>query len=177
MLNPNMKVAVQILLILFMILLGFISRVGWLIPNWALVGALALWAPYVLGNLALSGLVVYSSLLLSDWVLGFYPEQMWVYMAYLPYLLIGSKFKGFHILKPLLGSFGFFVISNFGVWVSTDFYPHNLDGLINCFVMAIPFYKNTLFSDLSYFYLAGIMIHLVKNTQLWSYVTPTNSKG
>jgi len=171
-----MKLVSQILIIILLVSIGFLSRVGWFIPNWALVGALALWAPYLLGSLPLSAIVVLFTLVLSDLVLGFYPEQMWVYLAYVPYLLIGGKFKGFNVLKPLFGSLGFFFISNFGVWISTDFYADNLGGLIDCFMMALPFYRNTLLSDLCYFYLIGMIIYFLRQTEFWSHAITTNPK-
>ena len=38
-------------------------------------------------------------------------------------------------------------MSNFGVWF-TGGYPKNLEGLIACYTMAIPFFKNTLSSTI-----------------------------
>ena len=42
----------------------------------------------------------------------------------------------------------FFVMSNFGVWALGDGlrYPHTYAGLIDCYVQAIPFFRNTLIS-------------------------------
>lgn len=42
----------------------------------------------------------------------------------------------------------FFVMTNFGVWFSGTLYPQTLDGLVACYVAAIPFFKQTLVSDL-----------------------------
>ena len=44
----------------------------------------------------------------------------------------------------------FFVFTNLGVWLSGTLYQVNLTGLIECFVMAIPFYGNSLISELFY---------------------------
>ena len=51
-----------------------------------------------------------------------------------------SKILGISISSSLI----FFVISNFGVWVSSTFYPNTISGLISCYVAAIPFYYGTL---------------------------------
>ncbi|MCZ6474899.1 MAG: hypothetical protein O6700_01100, partial [Gammaproteobacteria bacterium] len=39
-----------------------------------------------------------------------------------------------------------FVLSNFGVWLG-GFYPPTLSGLIECYVLAIPFYGVMLVGD------------------------------
>ena len=45
-----------------------------------------------------------------------------------------------------MGSLLFFVISNFGVWFLGNLYTPDLNGLINCYILAIPFFKNTIIS-------------------------------
>ncbi|MDE1160533.1 MAG: hypothetical protein PW792_01150 [Acidobacteriaceae bacterium] len=41
---------------------------------------------------------------------------------------------------------GFFLLSNFAVWVGSGMYPHSSAGLVSCFVSALPFYANDLVS-------------------------------
>jgi len=45
-------------------------------------------------------------------------------------------------------SLAFFVLSNFGVWAfgGGAVYPLNFGGLVECYVMAIPYLRNTLIS-------------------------------
>ena len=40
----------------------------------------------------------------------------------------------------------FFVVSNFGIWALGAIYPKSWAGLVECYVMAIPFFRNTLIS-------------------------------
>ncbi|CAN5618933.1 hypothetical protein BH10BDE1_BH10BDE1_09050 [soil metagenome] len=47
-----------------------------------------------------------------------------------------------------LASTTFFVVSNLGVWLVGGIYPRTMDGLVSCFVMAIPFFTNSLAADL-----------------------------
>jgi hypothetical protein len=48
----------------------------------------------------------------------------------------------------VVGSLGFFLITNFASWLDPLMqYPGTLAGLVNCYVMGIPFYRWTLFSD------------------------------
>jgi len=62
-----------------------------------------------------------------------------------------DKFKLGNIAgASLAGSFSFFIISNFAVWVAYAMYPHTLAGLGACYVAAIPFFTPTLSSDLLY---------------------------
>ncbi|MBO6794472.1 MAG: hypothetical protein JJ895_11215 [Balneolaceae bacterium] len=85
----------------------------------------------------------------------FTPGFGWIYGAIAAIVLIG-----FVVLKKvtlprvigssLLASIAFFVISNFGVWLSDPDYPLNAAGLILCYEMALPFFKNTVMGDLAY---------------------------
>lgn len=48
-------------------------------------------------------------------------------------------------LAALAGSVLFYVVTNFAVWITPDgLYPHTLDGLIECYVMALPFFRNEI---------------------------------
>ena len=50
-----------------------------------------------------------------------------------------------------LGSVLFFVLTNFGVWaVFTEAYPRTLAGLLDCYVLGLPFFRNALIGDLGY---------------------------
>jgi len=68
-----------------------------------------------------------------------------------------------------LGSLIFYLVSNFGVWASgvlspvTNLpYEKNLNGLISCYFLAIPFFKNTLFSTVIFSYAAFLVNHSYK---------------
>jgi hypothetical protein len=55
-------------------------------------------------------------------------------------LMIGSAAVASSVL--------FFVLTNFGMWLFSGFYPLSGGGLAACFVAAIPFFQNTLAGDL-----------------------------
>ena len=44
----------------------------------------------------------------------------------------------------------FFIISNLGEWIHSSYYAKDISGLIECFYLAIPFFKNTLISTIFY---------------------------
>jgi hypothetical protein len=45
-------------------------------------------------------------------------------------------------------SVAFFAISNFAVWAFSGMYSHTLAGLTQCYVLALPFFQNSLAGDL-----------------------------
>lgn len=44
------------------------------------------------------------------------------------------------------GPTSFFIVSNFGVWVCGNWYPHTLGGLATCYLAGVPFYRNDVLS-------------------------------
>lgn len=85
-------------------------------------------------------------MLLSDIFLGFSFVSVFVYIGFIGYALMGRVKKIPPVLGVILGSIGFFVISNFGVFIG-PWYEHSLAGLLRCFTNAIPFYRNTILAD------------------------------
>jgi hypothetical protein len=68
-------------------------------------------------------------------------------------ILLGSVLRERTTIARLLGaslgcSASFFLLSNFAVWAAGTMYPLTPAGLGTCFVAAIPFFRNTLASDL-----------------------------
>ncbi len=95
------------------------------------------------------------ALFISDMFLGFYWQMPFVYGSFIITGLLGLWLRHHKSITNILGfcllsSVQFFVISNFGVWLTTSFYIHTLSGLINCYVMALPFFRNSLIGDLVY---------------------------
>jgi hypothetical protein len=54
--------------------------------------------------------------------------------------------------SALAASVSFFLLSNFAVWVVWNMYPKTLEGLVACYVAAIPFFRNALAGDLLFSY-------------------------
>ena len=50
----------------------------------------------------------------------------------------------------LFASIQFYIITNFAVWAFGTMYTKDLAGLINCYFMALPFFRNTLLGDMFY---------------------------
>ena len=124
-------------------------------PNFTPIGAMALFSGAYLGRKALAFAAPIGALLLSDLVLGFYHGQATVYFSVALIVMIGMV--GLTRVSPLrvggaafLSSVLFFVVTNFGMWLFSGFYPRTLGGLEACYVAAIPFFQNTVAGDLFY---------------------------
>lgn len=44
----------------------------------------------------------------------------------------------------------FYLISNFGVWLSTNMYERSFEGLVCCYIAALPFIKYQWLGDFAY---------------------------
>ena len=65
--------------------------------------------------------------------------------------LLIKKFKFTEILfYGSASSVCFFLVTNFGAWLTLEMYEKNLAGLFQSYVLAIPFFHNTLISTLFY---------------------------
>ena len=125
-------------------------------PNFTPIGAMALFSGAYLGR---KGVIAFAAplgaLLLSDLVLGFYRGMPTVYFSVAMVVIIG--WLSLQRLSPLrigaaaiASSVLFFVVTNFGMWLSSGFYPRTLAGLEACYIAAIPFFQNTVAGDLFY---------------------------
>ena len=65
-------------------------------------------------------------------------------------LFAGAYFSRpvFAVIAALSGSAVFFVVTNFSVWLDGQMYSRTFDGMIACYVAALPFLRNALLGDL-----------------------------
>ena len=124
-------------------------------PNFTPIGAMALFSGAYLGRKAVAFVAPLAAMLLSDLALGFY-SGFWVqYLAVALVVSIGwIALQRVSVLRvgaaAIASSLTFFLVTNVGVWAMSGMYPLNASGLGACFVAAIPFFQNTLASDLFY---------------------------
>jgi len=126
-------------------------------PNFTPVIALSLYLPFIFGAWSIPFCVL--GFAMTDYFIGFHSMLIWTWGA-LAFIGYTSKFckKIFsRIFLSFIGAVIFFIVSNFGVWISGSLYSKDLLGLISCYTIAIPFYKGTLLGFLFYsFLLFGI---------------------
>jgi hypothetical protein len=94
-------------------------------------------------------------MLISDLFLGFHKVMPFVYGSFLLASIIGISLKNKVNPKNVLGasllsSIIFYIVTNFGVWLTSGMYQMTFLGLVKCYVLAIPFFRNTLLGDLFY---------------------------
>lgn len=88
------------------------------------------------------------AMFISDIIIGFHPYQFVIYSTILIIAFLSPMVKNYTALGIMAvgGSVLFFLTTNFTVWLVWDYYPKTIDGLINCYTLALPFFKNTLIS-------------------------------
>jgi hypothetical protein len=126
-------------------ILVFISRFGMLPANISPLGSFGFFGQNIF--------LYFFTIVLFDFLKGgFYSGFLFTYLGFLGYWAFGKLAKTQKLKFFLLpfSSFTFFLVSNLGVW--WYWYPHTISGLMTCYTVAIPFYKNTLIGDLVFGY-------------------------
>lgn len=123
--------------------------------NFLPISAMALFAGARCTSRAQALLLVATTMIVSDLVLGFHTTMIFVYGSLLLTVLLGATLKDNESVatvgaSALASSLLFFVITNTGVWLVDGLYPHTAAGLVASFVAAIPFFENSLVADLFY---------------------------
>ena len=115
--------------------------------------------------------IVIFSMFLADLYLGFHGTMFFTYIALAIAVLLGHFIKHFKFIEILLGGLAssvcFFIVTNFGAWLVLDMYEKNLAGLIKSYVLAIPFFHNTLISTFLYLLLLKIFFELFLYKKKW----------
>ena len=144
------------------------SRLIPLPPNFTALGAMALFggayisARYLAILLPLVVLwfsdIILNNLVYADYYNGFVifsSRHVWIYISFILIAIMGRTMMK-HVTMKSVGLSGivasvlFFILSNFGVWVQGIMYPISLDGLIACYIAALPFFGWTLLGNTFY---------------------------
>ncbi len=136
----NLKIALSIFLALA------VSRFIPHPPNFTSLIALSFYVPAIFGSRYMP--VVLLSFVFTDMVIGFHNTLLFTWGSVI-FIGIFSRYFTKSILTrisgALTGALIFFIITNFGVWVS-GMYQANLNGLIESYVMGLPFFGYSLVS-------------------------------
>ena len=120
-------------------------------PNFTSLVALSFYVPALFGRKYIFSVIF--AFFITDLIIGIHSNLIFTYGSV---FLIGFLANYFNksltnrIVGVLLGSFIFYIISNFGVWLTSGFYPKTIDGIIYCYFLALPFFGNTVISTLIY---------------------------
>ena len=119
-------------------------------PNFTSLIALSFYVPALLGMRYIPAVII--SFAITDFIIGYHTGTHWTWGSVLMIGFISSYFTKdlfFRLLGAVFAGVIFFLITNFGVWTS-GMYGYTFKGLLNCFVLAIPFFTYTLISTLIY---------------------------
>lgn len=159
------------MLAIFMIIGGVLLRLAPHVANFAPISATALFGGAYL-NKRFAILMPLIAMVASDYLLlyvspygtdfsriypisaMFHTTTLYVWGSFLISGLIGIWLKkhkkpSYIVAASFLASVQFFIITNLGVWAG-GMYSRGLDGLMESYIMGLPFFKWTLLGDLFY---------------------------
>ena len=143
------------LIISLIIVLAAFTRIIPHPPYFTPIIAIVLFGGVYIRSRLLAILIPIGAMFLSDLFLGLHGTIYWVYGSLLMVGIVGIFLQNNINIKNCIasascGSLLFYIITNFGVWLTSGYYPKNLDGLIACYTLALPFFGNTLAGSLFY---------------------------
>ena len=136
-------------------------------PNFAPIAAMALFGGAYFSKKWAAFIVPITAMFITDLILGFH-ETMWaVYLSFVLIVVIGmlmlkEKKVSNVFFASVISSVSFFVITNFGIWLSTPYYEKTGAGLAMCYTAAIPFFHQTLLGDLFFVAILFGLFEIVK---------------
>ena len=115
-------------------------------PNFTSLLALSFYVPVIFGLRYLPALLF--SFAITDFIIGYHSGTFFTWGSVFLIGLIANYFAKnitTRLTGALVGALIFFVISNFGVWVS-GMYGLTIVGLLNCYTLALPFFAYSIIS-------------------------------
>ena len=132
--------------------------------NFSPMLAVGVFSGFYFRQFYVSVFIVIFSMFVGDLFLGFHNTMFFTYIALAISVLIGIYVKSFKFKEifysGLASSMCFFIITNFGAWLTLDMYVKDFSGLMQSYLMAIPFFQNTLISTFLYLYLLKLVFDL-----------------
>jgi hypothetical protein len=142
-----------------LVVLAALTRLAPHPPNVTPIAAMALFGGAYFRDWKIAFSLPLAAMLLSDLVLGFgvygmasMKSQPVVYLCMLLTVGIGRLIQTRRSVPTiasatLASSLMFYFVTNFAVWAFDSLYPKTWDGLMACYIAAIPFFRNSLFGD------------------------------
>lgn len=167
-------------LILSLIAAAMISRLIPHPPNFTALAVTGLFGGFYLRSLKLALVMVFVTMFLSDWIIGFHSLMPVVYAAMAIPVVVGWRLRDSEKKSLVLGgavgsSFSFFLVTNFAVWFQGTLYPKTASGLAACYIAGLPFLKNQLAGDLFFGVLLFGALHLAERISPTVRLQPSRS--
>ena len=132
--------------------------------NFSPVLAVGIFSGFYFKQFYLSLFIVILSMFIGDLYLGFHSTMFFTYISLAVAVIIGLYIKHFKfteiLFSGLASSVSFFIITNFGAWLTLEMYEKNFAGLLQSYVLAIPFFHNTLISTFLYLIVLKLLFDL-----------------
>ena len=129
--------------------------------NFTPVLATGIFAGFYFRQFYISLFIVMFSMFIGDLFLGFHSTMFFTYISLAVAVIFGLYIKQFKLTEilfsGLVSSVCFFIITNFGAWLTLGMYEKNFAGLLQSYVLAIPFFHNTLISTFLYLILLKLL--------------------
>jgi len=158
----------------FPISLILVLALARLIPhpyNFSPMLAVGVFSGFYFRQFYLSLFIVIFSMFIGDLFLGFHSTMFFTYIALVVAVLIGLYVKHFKFTEILFGGLAssvcFFIITNFGAWLTLEMYAKNFAGLLQSYAMAIPFFHNTLISTFAYLIVLKLLFDLAVKKKIF----------
>ncbi|XOB46593.1 MAG: DUF6580 family putative transport protein [Candidatus Nealsonbacteria bacterium] len=155
---------------LLLILIGVSLRLLPHPPNFAPIAAIALFGGVYFSR-KIAFILPMAVMIISDIFLGYYEFSLmaFAYGSFLLCVVLGfwlKKHKKWYIIagSSILCAVLFFLITNFAVWAFTPWYAKTFFGITQCYLMALPFFRNTLLGTLFY---ATIFFGAYEMVEVW----------
>lgn len=165
----------NIVTVLSIIMSAVLLRLFPHVPNFAPISAMALFGGTYLGK-KYSVIIVFITLLVSDYLLLyihpfsgefitfshiyplttlFHASTVSVYGSFLLTIGIGMWLRKYLSIQNIIvasisSSLLFFLITNFNFFYATPLYPKTVSGILEAYIMGLPFLRATVFGDLFY---------------------------
>ena len=125
-------------------------------PNFTSLIALSFYVPVIFGRQFIPAIIL--SFAITDLVIGYHFGTFFTWGSVLLIGLISNYFRKSLIKRlsgALVGAIIFFIVTNFGVWIS-GMYEYSFNGIISCYVAAIPFFAYSAISTILFSFLIEI---------------------
>ncbi len=134
-------------------------------PNFTSLIALSFYVPAVFGLKFLP--IVLIAFIFTDLIIGFHSVVLYSWGSVLLISLISIYFNKsifFRIFGCITGAFIFYLITNFGVWIN-GYHGTMQIGIIENYIIALPFFGNTLISTIIYSVLIETIYYFYKTNK------------
>ncbi len=158
---------------IFPICLILVLSFSRLIPhpwNFTPIIATGIFSGFYFKNFFLGFFILIFSMFVGDLYLGFHNTMFFTYISLALVVLLGINIRKLTykvtLVNGLIGSILFYLITNFGAWITIPMYEKNLSGLMESYILAIPFFHNTLISTLFYLILLKLILSFISKKNL-----------